>query len=53
MEFGLHVYIITMLTLKTELMDKIELGLGYSFNVWNKLYIDPNYTMPAKERRSW
>ena len=31
-----------------ELMDNIELGLGYSFNVWNNLYIDPNYTMPAK-----
>ena len=31
-----------------ELMDNIELGLGYSFNVWNSLYIDPNYTIPAK-----
>ena len=33
----------------TELMDNIELGLGYSFNIWDKLYIEPNYTMPAKE----
>ena len=33
---------------ETELMDNIELGLGYSFNVWNSLYIDPNYTIPAK-----
>jgi len=33
---------------ETELMDNIELGLGYSFNVWDNLYIDPNYTMPAK-----
>ena len=32
----------------TELMDNIELGLGYSFKVWDNLYIDPNYTMPAK-----
>ena len=31
-----------------ELMDNMELGLGYSFRVWNNLYIDPNYTMPAK-----
>ena len=31
-----------------ELMDKLDLGLGYSFKVWNNLYIDPNYTMPAK-----
>ena len=34
---------------ETELMDNIELGLGYSFKVWNKLYIDPNYTMPVRE----
>ena len=31
-----------------ELMDRIDLGLGYSFRVWNNLYVDPNYTMPAK-----
>ena len=33
---------------EAELMDKVELGLGYSWNVWKNLYIDPNYTMPAK-----
>ena len=33
---------------ESELVDKIELGVGYSFNVWDKLYIDPNYTMPTK-----
>ena len=33
---------------ETELMDNIDLGLGYSFNVWNNLYVDPNYTMPVK-----
>tara|TARA_B100001250_G_scaffold388753_1_gene387268 strand:+ start:592 stop:1023 length:432 start_codon:yes stop_codon:yes gene_type:complete len=31
-----------------ELMDNMELGLGYSFKVWDKLYVDPNYTIPAK-----
>ena len=31
-----------------ELMDRVDLGLGYSFKVWNNLYIDPNYTTPAK-----
>ena len=31
-----------------ELMDRVELGLGYSWNVWKGLYVDPNYTMPAK-----
>ena len=33
---------------ETELMDNIDLGLGYSFKVWDNLYVDPNYTMPAK-----
>ena len=33
---------------EAELMDNIDLGLGYSFKVWDNLYIDPNYTMPAK-----
>ena len=32
-----------------ELMDRVELGLGYSWNVWKGLSIDPNYTMPLKE----
>ena len=31
-----------------ELMDNMELGLGYSLKVWDKLYVDPNYTIPAK-----
>ena len=33
---------------EAELMDKVNVGVGYSFKVWNNLYIDPNYTMPAK-----
>jgi hypothetical protein len=32
-----------------EMMDKMELGIGYSMKVWKNLYIDPNYTMPMKE----
>ena len=32
-----------------KLMDKMDVGVGYSFNVWNNLYIDPNYTMPLAE----
>ena len=31
-----------------ELMDNMELGLGYSFKLWKDLYVDPNYTMSAK-----
>ena len=34
---------------EAELMDKVNVGVGYSFKVWNNLYIDPNYTMPLKE----
>ena len=33
---------------EAELMDKVNVGVGYSFKVWNNLYIDTNYTMPAK-----
>tara|TARA_R110000796_G_scaffold78953_1_gene175880 strand:+ start:200 stop:631 length:432 start_codon:yes stop_codon:yes gene_type:complete len=33
---------------EAELMDNMELGLGYSFKVWNDLYVEPNYTMPVK-----
>ena len=29
--------------------DKLDLGVGYSFNVWKKLYVDPYYVMPMKE----
>ena len=32
-----------------ELMDKMELGLGYSFKVWKELSIDPYYVMPMRE----
>ena len=34
---------------EAELMDKVNVGVGYSFNVWDNLYVDPNYTMPLKE----
>ena len=34
---------------ETELLDNVELGLGYSFGVWNKFNIEPNYTMPLKK----
>ena len=34
---------------ESELIDKMELGVGYSFKIWDKLYVDPNYTMPMKE----
>ena len=34
---------------ETELMDNVALGLGYSFRVWNNLYVEPIYTMPYKK----
>ena len=34
---------------EAELMDKMELGLGYSLKVWKNLYVDPNYTLSLKE----
>tara|TARA_Y100000593_G_scaffold85981_1_gene163872 strand:+ start:414 stop:845 length:432 start_codon:yes stop_codon:yes gene_type:complete len=35
-----------------ELIDRMDLGLGYSFKVWDNLYIDPNYTMPLEEDKN-
>ena len=32
-----------------ELKDKLDLGVGYSYNVWKNLWIDPYYTMSLKE----
>ena len=32
-----------------EMIDKMDLGLGYSFNVWKNLYVDPYYVLPMKE----
>ena len=26
-----------------------SIGVGYSLNVWNSLYIEPNYTMPTEK----
>ena len=26
-----------------------SVGVGYSLNVWNSLYIEPNYTMPTEK----
>ena len=34
---------------EAETKDTLELGVGYSFNVWKKLYVDPYYVVPMKE----
>tara|TARA_R110001632_G_scaffold154392_1_gene272544 strand:+ start:93 stop:518 length:426 start_codon:yes stop_codon:yes gene_type:complete len=32
-----------------DLMDNLTVGLGYSFNVWKGLNVEPNYSMGLKE----
>ena len=32
-----------------DMMDNLTVGIGYSFNVWNGLNIEPNYSMGLKE----
>ena len=32
-----------------EMSENMKLGAGYSYNVWDKLYVEPNYFMPMKE----
>ena len=34
---------------EAELKDKLDLGVGYSYNIWRKLYIDPSYVVSLKE----
>ena len=29
--------------------DNMSIGVGYSLNVWNSLYIEPNYTMATEK----
>ena len=29
--------------------ENMKIGLGFAFNVWNNLYVEPNYTMPTSE----
>lgn len=32
-----------------ETFDNLSIGLGYSLQVWNALYVEPNYTMNVSE----
>ena len=34
---------------EAEIKDKLELGVGYSYNVWKKIYVDPYYVMPLEK----
>ena len=32
-----------------EFIDRLDLGVGYSYNVWNSLYVEPSYVIPMKK----
>ena len=32
-----------------EMNDRLDVGLGYSYNLWKALYIEPYYIMPLKK----
>ena len=32
-----------------EFIDRLDLGVGYSYNVWNNFYIEPNYTVSMEK----
>ena len=32
-----------------ELEDRLDLGVGYSFNIWNNFCIEPSYTMSMRK----
>ena len=32
-----------------EITDNLNIGVGYSLQVWNSLYVEPSYSMPLKE----
>ena len=32
-----------------EMADNLNIGVGYSLEVWNSLYVEPSYSMPLKE----
>ena len=33
----------------TDASDNMQIGVGFAFNVWNGLYVEPNYMMPTKK----
>jgi len=39
-------YITVQAPTDSTMMDNMNIGIGYSLNVWNKLYVEPSYTMP-------
>ena len=42
-------YITVQAPTDSTMMDNMNIGICYSVNVWDKLYIEPSYTMPMNE----
>ena len=32
-----------------DMVDNMNIGIGYPFKVWDELYVEPNYSMPIQE----
>ena len=32
-----------------EMSENMKVGVGYSYNVWKSLYVEPSYSIPTKE----
>ena len=43
------VYLTIQAPTDSTMMDNMNIGVGYSLNVWDKLYVEPSYTMPMNE----
>ena len=37
------------LTMPGDDAEDMSIGVGFAFNVWNGLYVEPNYSMPTSE----
>jgi len=37
------------LTMPGDDAEDMSIGVGFAFNVWNGLYVEPNYTMPTSK----
>ena len=35
-----------------EMSENMKIGVGYSYNIWKALYVEPSYSMPAKENEN-
>ena len=43
------VYLTVQAPTDSTMTDNLNIGVGYSLNVWDKLYVEPSYTMPMNE----